>query len=134
MGGLPERIPDHTERVADFALDMLDAVRAYNEHFEPKIEVRVGINTGMEPVAGVGLGRLEHLCVVAPLPPRTHTRARTHTHTRTHTHARAPLGPVVAGVIGVKKFCFDLWGDSCNVASRMESSGEAGRIQVRPTL
>ena len=39
-------------------------------------------------------------------------------------------GPVVAAVIGLKKFVYDVWGDAVNIASRMESQGEAGRIQV----
>jgi adenylate cyclase len=39
-------------------------------------------------------------------------------------------GPAVAGVIGVKKFVYDVWGDTVNTASRLESSGLPGRIQI----
>ncbi|NJK37715.1 MAG: adenylate/guanylate cyclase domain-containing protein [Oscillatoriales cyanobacterium RM2_1_1] len=42
-------------------------------------------------------------------------------------------GPVVAGVIGLKKFTYDLWGNAVNVASRMESQGVLGKIQVSET-
>jgi class 3 adenylate cyclase len=43
-------------------------------------------------------------------------------------------GPVVAGVIGMRKFAYDLWGDTVNVASRLESNGVPGRIQVSDDL
>jgi len=39
-------------------------------------------------------------------------------------------GAVVAGVIGIKKFSYDLWGDAVNIASRMEAQGTPGKIQV----
>lgn len=57
----------------------------------------------------------------------------------TKTDANAPLfiarigvhtGPIVAGVVGTKKFAYDIWGNTVNIASRMESCAEPGRINI----
>ncbi len=65
---------------------------------------------------------LEMMEFVDDLPPVGESRIRFRIGINT--------GPVVAGVIGTTKFQYDVWGDAVNVASRLESHGEPGRIQI----
>ena len=39
-------------------------------------------------------------------------------------------GPVIAGIVGLKKFAYDIWGDTVNLASRMEASCEPGNVNI----
>lgn len=42
-------------------------------------------------------------------------------------------GPVIAGIVGIKKFAYDIWGDTVNIAARMESNSEPGKINISQT-
>lgn len=83
-GGMPQAMDDHPEAMAALALAMQDALAQFNEEYEEKLELRIGMH----------------------------------------------IGSAVAGVIGHKKFIYDVWGDAVNIASRMESHGAPGRIHV----
>ncbi|MGI0489684.1 adenylate/guanylate cyclase domain-containing protein [Pantanalinema rosaneae CENA516] len=84
-------------------------------------------------VSGLPHPRKDHVEAIADMAlEMQHAIAEIRTHDNEPILLRIGIntGSVVAGVIGIRRFIYDLWGDTVNVASRMESHGEAGRIQV----
>ncbi|HQC77956.1 MAG TPA: adenylate/guanylate cyclase domain-containing protein [Mycobacterium sp.] len=84
VSGVPTPRPDHTQAIAELALDMSKAVAGLRDPRGKLVPLRMGI----------------------------------------------AAGPVVAGVVGARKFFYDVWGDAVNVAARMETTDPEGRIQV----
>ena len=84
VAGVPKPVADHAQRLASFALVIVNDLAQFVEKRGLKIKVRIGLHSGT----------------------------------------------AVAGVVGTKKFAYDLWGDVVNVASRMESTGTPGMIHV----
>lgn len=82
--GVPTPHTDHSEAMANLALDVETTIKNRPSNGNNKLSFRMDINSG----------------------------------------------PVIAGVIGKQKFHYDVWGDTVNTASRMESHGAAGKIQI----
>jgi len=100
VGGLPVPHPDRDGAIAAMALEMQQAIERFQSLELPSLSGKLSAKLAKR-------GR-------KPLQIRIGINT----------------GSVVAGAIGIKKFIYDLWGDAVNVASRMESQGEPGRIQV----
>lgn len=115
-------------------LNVLNAVFSYMDDLVEKYKVEKIKTIGdcYMIAAGVPEPRPDHAMVVADLALEAMVHFRQHTFSGHQLDLRIGIssGPVVAGVIGRKKFMYDLWGDAVNLASRMESSGEAGQIRV----
>jgi guanylate cyclase len=83
--------------------------------------------------AGVPTPRTDHAQVIARMALDMREAMRSEHgvgHLGLEVRIGVNSGPVVAGVIGRKRFLYDLWGDAVNIASRMETSGTPGQIQV----
>jgi adenylate cyclase len=83
--------------------------------------------------AGVPRPRPDHACALALMALDMLDAMRSNhdvRHLGLELRVGINSGPVVAGVIGRKRFLYDLWGDAVNTASRMESHGTPGRIQI----
>lgn len=91
------------------------------------------IGDGYMAAGGVPEARADHAVLVAGLARAMYgALAEFNAANNSQLQLRVGLhsGPVAAGVIGQKKFAYDLWGDTVNTASRMESTGKAGAIHV----
>ncbi|MEW5956854.1 MAG: adenylate/guanylate cyclase domain-containing protein [Chloroflexota bacterium] len=100
------------------------------QHGVEKIKI---IGDAYMVVGGVPTPRLDHAQAVAEMAlsmQQAINQFSLEDGTKLDLRMGINSGPVVAAVIGSKKFAYDLWGDTVNTASRMESHGVAGRIQV----
>jgi adenylate cyclase len=127
--------PWSAELPANEMVEMLNEIFSYFDSLLDKY--------GVEKIRTIGDNYMCAAGVPVPRPDHAQTLARMALDMRAYIRSRPPRngkqlnfriginsGPLVAGVIGTKKFVYDLWGDPVNVAARMESLSVPGKIQI----
>ena len=131
------RFTEHASRIAPHELVVVldDIFTRFDE---------VADRVGMEKIktvgdaymvaAGVPEARDDHAEAIAELALRIRDHLATNSVVGRRLSVRIGInsGPLTAGIIGTHKFSYDLWGDTVNTASRMESEGVPGAIQISP--
>jgi adenylate cyclase len=120
--------------------EMVALLDEYVGHFD-----QLALRHGLEKIRTIGDNWMGVAGVPQPSPDHARRAARMaldmldYVRERQRTSTRCldfriglNSGPVIGGVIGKSKFVFDIWGDPVNLASRMESTGVPGRIQIGP--
>lgn len=130
---MSEHLPA-TEVVAVLNDLVADFDRLAKEHGMEKIRT---LGDAYMAVAGAPHPRSDHVAAAAAMALAMLDMAHRHfdpSGAKLELRIGIDCGPVVAGVIGLHKFVYDVWGDTVNTASRMESHGAPGRIQVTPRV
>lgn len=103
----------HITALADYAMRLREQMKYINEHSFNNFQMKIGDEKQKNCSFLLHSGRIVHARAVC-----------------FSSLAGLNIGPVVAGVIGARKPQYDIWGNTVNVASRMDSTGVPDRIQV----
>ncbi|MFH2011716.1 MAG: adenylate/guanylate cyclase domain-containing protein [Pseudomonadota bacterium] len=126
--------PISTQMMPEELVNLLNDVFSYFDSLveEYNLEKIKTIGDCYMVAAGVPRPRADHAHVLTHLALKVQAYTNSHEFQGRKLNFRIGInsGPVVAGVIGRKKFIYDLWGDAVNTASRMESQGIDGQIQI----
>lgn len=119
---------------ADELLDILNFIFSFCDHLveKYKLEKIKTIGDCYMVASGIPKYRDDHAqsIVEFALDLRDYLHTNTINNIKLDVRIGINSGPVIAGVIGHKKFIYDLWGDAVNTASRMESTAGSGKIQI----
>jgi len=117
----------------DLVSELDECFRAFDEIIERNgMEKIKTIGDAYLAVSGMPVYNERHAynAVKAALEITAFTESRSRKENAFEIRIGINSGPLVAGIVGVKKFAYDIWGDTVNMASRMESNSEAGKVNI----